>query len=176
MSIEALRALALSRNAERRFRLTVCLDDGYMARLRAAEAAVAEAGRGPSRMDGSREKKIADAQARLEKVRAEIPEDATVVAVFRPVTPGEYEDILAAAAGPDRKTDFGRFYPALCEACYVRAESLSGEDLGVGWKELVDSTLTGQDYDNAVAGCVALHRSGQTVDFQRGSSGPAGLR
>lgn len=176
MSIEALRALALARNAERRFRLTVCLDDGYLQLLHGAEAAVAEAGRGPSRMDGSREKKISDAQAALEKVQADIPEDATIVVVFRPVTPGEYEDILAAAAGPDRKTDFGRFYPALCEACYVGCESLTGEDLGVGWQELVDSALTGQDYDNAIAGCVALHRSGQTVDFRPGSSGPAGLR
>ena len=73
MSIEALRALALARNAERRFRLTVCLDDDYMGRLRRAEAAVAEAGSGPSRMDVSREKKISSAQAELEKIQAEIP-------------------------------------------------------------------------------------------------------
>lgn len=182
MSIEILRALALARNSERKFTITLCLDDEVAQIYREAcdeltrleSAGKEETKPKTRRMSDKAVDPVEEQRAYVAELESGLPVDATLQVNFSPVSPDRYEALLAMYADQRGNVDFRSFYPALLEECYKNATDIAGEDLKLSWDEVRENTLTGQDYDNCIAGCVALHRSTQSIPFGQANSGRAG--
>lgn len=182
MSIEVLRAVALARNSERKFDLTLCFDDKaateYREAVERADKIKAEINSGEAKkktrtMAEKQVDPVAEAEAEVERLAEALPKDKTLIVRFRPVSPAVYESLLMTHSDHKGQIDFRGFYPALLAECYESCRSLDDDDLEINWTECSENVLTGQDYDNAIAGCVALHRTAQDIPFDRPNSGSA---
>lgn len=180
MSIEILRAVALARNSERKFTITLCLDDEVAAIYREAceeltrlENTDEESKPKTKRMSDKAVDPVEAQREYVAELESGLPVDATLQVNFTPVSPDRYEALLAMYADQRGNVDFRNFYPALLEECYKNCTDIAGEDVGLSWDEVRENTMTGQDYDNCIAGCVALHRSTQSIPFGQANSGPA---
>lgn len=182
MSIDDLRAAALARNSERRFRMAVCLDDDYRARLeearKAADAEAAQATKDDGKPSGR--KRLADTPAcpaadAYRELADNPPADQTIVCTWKPLTPAAYQAVLDQNADPRGNINIRAVYEAVLSECWAGCETVEGDPVdGLDWEQVRDGCLTSMDYDTAAAGAVALHRSGTTIPFTRASSGSAG--
>lgn len=184
MSIDDLRAAALARNAARRFRMAVCLDDDYRARLeearKAADAEASQAakasgtegkGAGRRRLADQPGSPAADAYQRLADTP---PAESTIVCTWKPLTPAGYQAVLDDNADARGNINIRAVYEAVLSDCWAGCETVDGDPVdGLDWEQVRDGCLTSMDYDTAAAGVVALHRSGTTIPFTRASCGSA---
>ena len=61
-------------------------------------------------------------------------------------------------------------YPALAEACWYRAESSDGEDVGLSWPEAL-ALFNSADREVVYVGVLNLNRAPSSIPFSPRSSG-----
>lgn len=184
MNIEYLRAKALAYAPT--FRLPLCLDDRLRADVDAAVSELAKAQNALAALasvpaEQKRAKSIAaksptkaaeDAVAAAEAA-LQAAEDAAagdvIVLVWRRLDPDAYDDLMRAHMTGGR-LDLVRFYPALIEACWHRAESADGQDVGLSWLE-ARGLLNNADRDAAQVGVLNLNRAPSDIPFSPRNSG-----
>jgi len=182
--VEYLRARALAYAPT--FRYPLCLDEGRRAALDAATAELVRLQGEKVALDSvppeqkharsigakSPSQAIAELVAAAEDaVRAaeDAAADDMLILAWRRLDPDAYDDLLAAHR-TDGRLDLVAFYPALAAACWWRAESADGEDVGLSWDD-ARRLLNNADRDAAHVGVLALNRAPATVPFSQRSSG-----
>ena len=71
---------------------------------------------------------------------------------------------------PDGRLDMLGLYPALAEACWYRAESSDGEDVGLSWPEAL-ALFNSADREAVYVGVLNLNRAPSSIPFSPRSSG-----
>lgn len=172
------------------FRLPLCLDEAKRADIDAAVAALAEARKEVAKLDSlppdaKRSKSIAakspTREAREKVAAAEVAlqaaEDAAaddvIVLVWSRLDPDAY-DALIASHMTNGHLDAVAAYPAMVEASWDRAESATGEDVGLTWPE-AQALLNNADRDAVTVGVLNLNRAPSAIPFSPRSSGQPGM-
>lgn len=188
MNIEYLRAKALAYAPT--FRLPICLDERLRADVDAAAAALVKAqgdlaklaslppeqkrakslgAKGPTKLA---EEAVAKAEAAVEAAEAAAAGDV-VILTWRRLDPDAYDDLVQSHSTGGR-VDFPALYTALLAACWHRAESADGEDVGLSWAEVRALLLNNADMDVARVGVLNLNRAPSSIPFSPRSSGVPG--
>lgn len=191
MSIDQIRAKALTHNSTITWSYPVCLDrdrkkaidDATQAltalqeeKARAAQLSAEDAPQGSRRrsiasVSSPLDRRITDAEDRLQALEDAVPDDDLIVLVFGRITPDAYQAMQGEYLLDGKQVDLRGFWPALAAACYRRTETKTGEDLTMSWDEVRDGALDSQDMDFIYMGVTNLHRAGSTIPFDRKSSG-----
>lgn len=128
---------------------------------------------------------ITSAQEIVDAVQAEASESGSVVVLqFKRLAPAEYQVVIDKAeraakkqARQDGETRTeGELFSlelnnTLTPACYVRAETVDGEDLGIDFDQLTANVWNHADVDEARNHCIIINRKGNTAPFRLPSSG-----
>lgn len=188
MSIDQIRAKALAHNSTITWSYPVCLDrdrkaaiDAAMQALTSLQEEKARASQLPAEDAPRRrtiadkvkslDQRIADAEAELQDLEDDVPDDDLIVLVFGRITPDAYQTLQSEHLADSKQVDLRTFWPALADTCYRRTETKDGEDLDATWDEIREGALDSQDMDTIYVGVTNLHRAGSTIPFDRKSSG-----
>ena len=184
MNIDYLRAKALAYAPT--FRLPLCLDDAKRADVDSAAAFLGKSRAELERLeslpsDAKRSKSLAaksptkEAEEKVAKAEAglqaadDAASDDVLILTWRRLDPDAY-DALVKQFTPDGRLDMLGLYPALAEACWYRAESGAGEDVGLSWPE-ARALLNNADRDAVYVGVLTLNRAPSSIPFSPRNSG-----
>ena len=170
MSLQQLRARALSRTADAILRRHIVLDDDLDkaatdARQRATDARNrvalydvdrdrAETQESPDSRYGAEptdaRRAALEGAASAAEHAAEAAEQTALAAsvhlCFRRIPPDEYQALLFKHVAPDgEKLDLEKFKAALADHCYLRSETSDGEDLDITWQQAQTDMLSHGD-------------------------------
>lgn len=192
MSIETLRAKALAHNASLRFTYPMCLDPEHRAKIDKAASKLSDLNEQRRLLETAEDlparrkltdapptlkidKQLAEIEAELELLEAEIPDDALLLVHFKRLSPTQYQDLqsshLTQEPGKDAKLDVASWWIALAEATYLETTDRSGENLNLTWDDVRENTLSSMDLEYCYAGIVELHRRVTRVPFKTSTSG-----
>ena len=184
MNIDYLRAKALAYAPT--FRLPLCLDDAKRADVDSAAAFLGKSRAELERLESlpsdakrskslaaksptkEAEEKVAKAEAGLQAAEDAASDDVLIL-TWRRLDPDAY-DALVKQFTPDGRLDMLGLYPALAEACWYRAESSDGEDVGLSWPEAL-AMLNNADREVVYVGVLNLNRAPSSIPFSPRSSG-----
>lgn len=128
---------------------------------------------------------IVSAQEIVEAIQDEAAEAGSVLVLqFKRLAPAEYQVVIDKAeraakkqARQDGETRTeGELFSlelnnTLTPACYVRAETVDGEDLGIDFDQLTANVWNHADVDEARNHCILINRKGNTAPFRLPNSG-----
>lgn len=180
--LQSLRDRALNRTVNALHRESLCLDEDAAAQLEQLERALDAAkrkrqdeldkiadGGGDARMAVNpvtdANQLIADIESDLERQR-EAAADDTIVLIHGRLKPADYDALLKAHTADD-KLDLDEFAADLAAKTFRRAESVSGEDLGLSWEELGESVLSHGDVERLHSAVIAHNRKAVVIPFSK---------